>query len=131
MVSHPAGEILGAAEPFLLKNMHPTVIVRAYHQALEDALAICESIAVSVDVSDPERMRSLIRSCIGTKFVSRYGDLICDMALDAVMKVTVDVGGRKEIDIKKFAKVEKVCDGPLSPPFSASCHGHMLADSWW
>jgi T-complex protein 1 subunit gamma len=104
---------LGAAEPFLLKNMHPTVIVRAYHQALEDALAICESIAVSVDVSDSERMRSLIRSCIGTKFVSRYGDLICDMALDAVMKVTVDVGGRKEIDIKKFAKVEKV-----RPPFA-------------
>ena len=92
-----------------MKNMHPTVIVRAFHQALEDALAVCESVAVKVDVSDPERMRSLIRSCIGTKFVSRYGDLICDMALDAVLKVTVETAGRKEIDIKKYAKVEKVC----------------------
>jgi hypothetical protein len=55
-------------------------------------------------------MRTLIRSCIGTKFVSRYGDLICDMALDAVLKVTVDVGGTKEIDIKRYAKVEKVSD---------------------
>lgn len=103
-----AGEILAAAEPFLMKNMHPTVIVRAFHQALEDALKICDSIAVSVDVSDPERMRNLIRACIGTKFVSRYGDLICDMALDAVLKVTSDVGGKKEIDIKRYAKVEKV-----------------------
>lgn len=108
-----AGEILGAAEPFLLKNMHPTVIVRAFHQALEDALAVCESIAVKVDVADPERMQSLIRSCIGTKFVSRYGDLICDMALDAVLKVTVESGGRKEIDIKKYAKVEKIPGGEL------------------
>lgn len=38
----------------------------------------------------------------------RYGDLICDMALDAVLKVTVEEAGRKEIDIKKYAKVEKV-----------------------
>jgi len=96
-----------------MKNMHPTVIVRAFHQALEDALAVCERIAVKVDVSDPEKMRSLIRSCIGTKFVSRYGDLICDMALDAVLKVTCEAGGHKEIDIKKFAKVEKIPGGEL------------------
>lgn len=104
----PAGEILGAAEPFLLKNMHPSVISRGYIAALEKALETCERLAVSVDVADPERMRTLIRSCIGTKFVSRYGDLICDMALDAVLKVTVETGGVKEIDIKRYAKVEKV-----------------------
>ena len=38
----------------------------------------------------------------------RYGDLICDMALEAVLKVTVTTGGIKEIDIKRYAKVEKV-----------------------
>jgi T-complex protein 1 subunit gamma len=108
-----AGEILGAAEPFLLKHMHPSVISRAYLMALDTCLEVCERMAVSVDISDPERMRGLIRSCIGTKFVSRYGDLICDMALDAVVKVTVETGGIKEIDIKRYAKVEKVRVGVL------------------
>ena len=103
--------------------MHPSVISRAYLMALDTCLETCERLAVSVDISDPERMRTLIRSCIGTKFVSRYGDLICDMALDAVVKVTVETGGIKEIDIKRYAKVEKVrtelCAGArqsCSPP---------------
>lgn len=108
-----AGELMSVAEPFLLKNMHPSVIVRAYNRALEEAMKICERMAVAVDTSDPEVMRGLIRSCLGTKFVSRYGDLMCDLALDAVMKVTVDVGGTKEIDIKRYAKVEKIPGGEL------------------
>ena len=35
-------------------------------------------------------------------------DLACDMALDAVETVAVQSGDRKEIDIKRYAKVEKV-----------------------
>ena len=54
-----------------MKNMHPSVISRAYLWALDTALETCERLALAVDVSDPERMRTLIRSCIGTKFVSR------------------------------------------------------------
>ncbi|KIY95795.1 T-complex protein 1 subunit gamma [Monoraphidium neglectum] len=34
-----AGELLQAAEPLLERNLHPTVIVRGYTRALEDALA--------------------------------------------------------------------------------------------
>lgn len=87
---------------------------QAYHRALEEALKICDEMAVAVDVSDPEAMRGLVRSCLGTKFVSRYGDLMCDLALDAVMKVQVEVGGVKEIDLKKYAKVEKIPGGELT-----------------
>ena len=31
-----AGEVLQVSEPFLTQNMHPTVIISAYRQALED-----------------------------------------------------------------------------------------------
>lgn len=37
-----AGEMLVQAEPFLRDDLHPTVIVRAYHRALQEALEICE-----------------------------------------------------------------------------------------
>lgn len=60
-------------------------------------------------------MRDLMRGCVGTKFSSRYGDLICDLALDAVHTVASDDGaGHKEIDIKRFAKVEKIPGGELA-----------------
>ncbi len=109
-----AGELLVVAEPFLSRGMHPTVIVNAYHRALEAALEIAEKQALKIDTKDRTAMRDLIRSCIGTKFSSRYGDLICDLALDAVTRVATDDGsGHVDIDLKKYAKVEKIPGGEL------------------
>eukprot|EP01138_Halocafeteria_seosinensis_P014108 gb/GECG01014406.1/.p1 GENE.gb/GECG01014406.1/~~gb/GECG01014406.1/.p1 ORF type:complete len:546 (+),score=87.50 gb/GECG01014406.1/:1-1638(+) len=108
-----AGEMLTVAEPFIERNMHPTVIVNAYHRALEHALQICERNAVEVNLDDREQMRSLIKSCIGTKFVNRYGNLISDLALDSVLRVAVEDNGKKEIDTKLYAKVEKIPGGDL------------------
>jgi T-complex protein 1 subunit gamma len=36
-------------------------------------------------------------------------DLACKIALDATSTVLIEDSGRKEIDIKRYAKVEKVC----------------------
>lgn len=38
-----AGEMLGAAEPFLKQNVHPTVIIKAYRRALQDMSTILQS----------------------------------------------------------------------------------------
>lgn len=35
-----AGTMLGVAEQFLQQKMHPVVIIKAYRQALEDAIII-------------------------------------------------------------------------------------------
>lgn len=37
-----AGEMLAVAEQFLEQKMHPTVIIKAYRQALEDMIAILQ-----------------------------------------------------------------------------------------
>jgi T-complex protein 1 subunit gamma len=37
-----AGEVMAQAEQFLEQNMHPTVIIRAYRQALEDMIVWTE-----------------------------------------------------------------------------------------
>ena len=68
-----AGEMLHAAEPFLERNLHPTVIIRGYVRALEDALAIVDSLAFPIDTGDRTQMLKIISSCIGTKFTSRFG----------------------------------------------------------
>jgi T-complex protein 1 subunit gamma len=111
-----AGELLYSTEPFLsnAKTMHPTQIVRAFYTAMDTALAVCDAQARPFDTADPEEMRRVIRSCVGTKFTGRWGDRIVDMAMDAVKKVTVVADkktGRLEIDTKRYVRVEKIPGG--------------------
>ncbi|KAK8663764.1 hypothetical protein V6N13_083569 [Hibiscus sabdariffa] len=109
-----AGEMLHVAEAFIDKNYHPTVICRAYHKALEDAIAVLDKISMTIDVKHRSTMLGLVKSCIGTKFTSQFGDLIADLAIDATQTVGVDIGqGLREVDIKKYIKVEKVPGGQL------------------
>ncbi|XP_039026261.1 T-complex protein 1 subunit gamma-like [Hibiscus syriacus] len=71
-----AGEMLHVAEAFIDKNYHPTVICRAYNKALEDAIAALDKIATTIDVKDRSTVLGLVKSCIGTKLTSQFGDLI-------------------------------------------------------
>jgi T-complex protein 1 subunit gamma len=109
----PAGEVLSLAEPWIEKGVHPHVIINGYVKALEDCLQAIEKCSVTVDTSNRAEMVKVISSCIGTKLIGRWSELMCGLALDAVSIVTVDDGGQREIDIKRYARVEKVCrDSP-------------------
>ncbi|MCJ1263401.1 T-complex protein 1 subunit gamma [Lobaria immixta] len=109
-----AGEILAQALPQLERNIHPVVIISAYKRALADALDIVEEISLPVNINDDKAMYRLISSSIGTKFVSRWSELMCNLALKAVRTVSHDLGGgKKEVDIKRYAKVEKIPGGEI------------------
>ncbi|KAI4123178.1 MAG: hypothetical protein LQ347_006254 [Umbilicaria vellea] len=109
-----AGEILAQALPQLERNIHPVQIIAAFKRALADALKIIEEISLPVDVNDDKAMYSLISSSIGTKFVQRWSELMCNLALKAVRTVSHDIGGgKKEIDIKRYARVEKIPGGEI------------------
>lgn len=59
-------------------------------------------------------MTQLISSSIGTKFVSRWSQLMCSLALKAVRTVAWEVGnGKREVDIKRYARIEKVPGGEI------------------
>uniref|UniRef100_A0A8C9XYD8 T-complex protein 1 subunit gamma n=1 Tax=Sander lucioperca TaxID=283035 RepID=A0A8C9XYD8_SANLU len=102
-----AGEMLSVAEQFLEQQMHPTIIISAYRQALEDMLDTLKEISTPVDTSVRSMMLKIVHSAINTKALSRWSELACSIALDAVRTVEREDNGRKEIDIKKYAKVEK------------------------
>ncbi|KAG4908430.1 hypothetical protein JHK84_056971 [Glycine max] len=85
-----AGEMLHVAEALIDKNYHPTVICRG------------------------GTMLGIVKSCIGTKFTSQFGDLVADLAIDATTTVDIDLGlGLRDVDIKNYIKVEKVPGGQL------------------
>lgn len=65
-------------------------------------------VSTPVDTAGRSMMLKIIHSAINTKVLSRWSELACGIALDAVKTVELEDNGRKEIDIKKYAKVEKV-----------------------
>merc|ERR1719308_124409 len=109
-----AAEVLGISQQFLEEKMHPTVIIQAYRQALEDATNILrEKVSTPIDMDDKAAVRKVVQSCVGTKFIAKWSDLACDIAMDAVKTVSMEHSGKKEIDIKRYAKVEKIPGGAI------------------
>ncbi|CAL8096463.1 unnamed protein product [Calicophoron daubneyi] len=108
------GEMLAVAAPLLEKQIHPTKVIAAFRKGLDDCLsALRDKLSVPVDVNNKEEMYKIIKSCVGTKFINNWADLACQIALDAVKTVAIEVDGRQEIDIKRYAKVEKVPGGSV------------------
>lgn len=121
-----AGEAMQLAEPLLTLNTHPTIIISGYRRALDDALEALKAHKAPVDLGDRSQVERVIASCLGTKFISRWGDLMVKIAYDAVNIVS---GGRLsrplptmdveevntcEIDLKKYARVEKIPGGDIT-----------------
>jgi len=76
-------------------------------------VAHMEKISSKVDLSNRNEIIKIVDSCLGTKFVTRWGDLMRNIALDAVLAVTVESEGRKDIDLKRFVQVEKIPGGEI------------------
>ncbi|KAM7541515.1 hypothetical protein Aperf_G00000032634 [Anoplocephala perfoliata] len=109
-----AGEVLSVAAPCLEKQIHPTKIIAAFRQALEDInTAIEAKFCIPINVNSHEAMVNLVKSCVGTKIINKWMDLACKLAINSVKCVTVVDGNRKEIDIKRYAKVEKIPGGAI------------------
>jgi T-complex protein 1 subunit gamma len=109
-----AAEVLGVSQQFLEEKMHPTVIIQAYRQALEDATNLLrEKVATPIDMENKAEVRKVVQSCVGTKFIAKWSDMACDIAMEAVKTVSMDMSGKKEIDIKRYAKVEKIPGGSI------------------
>ncbi len=109
-----AGEILHSAQPWLLKNLHPKFIVAAFQQALEDSLSHLKTLAFQLDLQNRDNLLTLLRSTLGTKFARGHMDLFCNIALDAVSSVVRDNNGQREVDIKRYVKIEKIPGGDLN-----------------
>ncbi|CAG7847302.1 T-complex protein 1 subunit gamma Short=TCP-1-gamma; AltName: Full=CCT-gamma [Serendipita indica DSM 11827] len=118
-----SGELLAQSLSLLERNIHPVVIISAFNKALQEALEVIKQISIPIDTSSDEEMLSLIKTSIGTKFVIRWSDLMCKLALQAIRTVSVSGDpnappsaiptGITAVDIKRYARVEKVPGGAI------------------
>ncbi|ELU37150.1 T-complex protein 1 [Rhizoctonia solani AG-1 IA] len=120
----PAGEVLAHTLPLLERSIHPVRIIAGLNAALATALETVNRISIPIDPNSDEDMLALIKTAIGTKFVARWSDLMCSLALKAVRTVTQGgetqsvggvqiINGMTTIDIKRYARVEKVPGGTI------------------
>ena len=61
------------------------MIIGGYMKALKDSLQTIDQLAVRVDLNNRSELLKIVQSSIGTKFISRWSDLMCNLALDAVL----------------------------------------------
>ncbi|KAG8831186.1 T-complex protein 1 subunit gamma [Serendipita sp. 400] len=117
-----AGELLAQSHTLLERNIHPVVIISAFNKALQESLDVIQQISIPIDTSSDEEMLSLIKTSIGTKFVIRWSDLMCKLALQAIRTVSVSESGSSTsgiptgittVDIKRYARVEKIPGGAI------------------
>jgi T-complex protein 1 subunit gamma len=108
-----AGEVLCAVEGFLERDIHPTVIVNAYFKGLDEVVNMCKTLGKDINMENNEDLTRIVQSSIGTKFASKWGSLIVDLAVKAVRTVYRRDGDNVEIDTKRYAKVEKIPGGLL------------------
>ncbi|TFK17761.1 hypothetical protein FA15DRAFT_733558 [Coprinopsis marcescibilis] len=103
-----AGEILAQLLSQLERDIHPVVIISAYNKALKEALEIVNRTSIPINVNDDKQMLNLI---IGTKFSVRWSDLMTRLPPEAVRTVSSEDNGHTIVDIKHYARVEKVPGG--------------------
>jgi len=49
-----------AARPFIENNIHPTILVSAYHRALNEALKVIDELAITIDVTKDEEFTNAL-----------------------------------------------------------------------
>lgn len=109
-----SGEVLSMAEPLLERNIHPREIISGFTKALEDSLEYMRSIAHPLDLKNREQVLQVVKNCLATKIVSSYfPPKMSELALDAVESIAIDDDGRREVDIKRFIKIEKIPGGDM------------------
>jgi len=103
-----AGELLAIAQPHIERGIHPTVIIKSYFRALDHILSQLDNMALNntVDLYNRAEMLKIIQTCIGTKFVKAWSNIMCSLAVDAVQTVVIETGAGqpKEVDIKRYVR---------------------------
>eukprot|EP01012_Entosiphon_sulcatum_P020448 TRINITY_DN2539_c0_g1_i1.p2 TRINITY_DN2539_c0_g1~~TRINITY_DN2539_c0_g1_i1.p2 ORF type:complete len:545 (-),score=192.73 TRINITY_DN2539_c0_g1_i1:409-2043(-) len=111
-----AGEILQIAQQYVEQSIHSIKIVQGLSRALNDAVDHLDTLAIPIDLEDRQQLVKVVTACLGTKMMTREDEVMANLAIDATRTVTVvdQKSGRKEIDLKRYAKVEKVPGGEFA-----------------
>ncbi|MFH0987035.1 MAG: TCP-1/cpn60 chaperonin family protein, partial [Candidatus Micrarchaeota archaeon] len=102
-----AGELLKKAEVLLDQQIHPSVIIKGYKMAEEEAISILNKVSEPISIKDREK---LIQVCVTTMSskgtTGKSKDGLAKLIVDAVIQVAEEEKNKIVIN-KDYIKVEK------------------------
>ena len=102
-----AGELLKKAEDLLDSNVHPTVIANGYRMAATEAKDLLDRNAFTFkNLKDRKLLKKIALTSMASKTIGGM-EFLADLAVDAVLSVVDEVGGRTEADIDNIQIVKK------------------------
>ncbi|MFQ5761592.1 MAG: thermosome subunit beta [Candidatus Bathyarchaeia archaeon] len=100
------GELLKKAEELLDEKIHATIITAGYRKAALAAVEILKNISQPIDLNDRETIRNVVSTTIkGT--VRPAGQRFAETAMDAVMAVKEERGGKYTVDKDRIQTIKK------------------------
>ena len=103
-----AGELLRKAEELMTQNIHPTVIVRGYRKAVDEAIDALAKLAINVKIDDRETLKKVSMTSMGSKAVGNARSHLSDITIDAVKLIAEKRGDKMIADIDNIQRVKKV-----------------------
>ncbi len=102
-----AGELLKKAEELLESNVHPTVIANGYRMASVEAKKILNKNAIDLkNLKDKKLLKKIAMTSMASKTIGGM-QFLADLAVNAVLSIVDDVGGRTVADIDNIQIVKK------------------------
>lgn len=106
-----ASEILKITEILLKKGFNPNQIIGAYYKGLNRGIFFLEDqVTTDIKIENFDEIKKVVSTCIGTKLVSRFSRLICELSFKAMKNFG---SNRRYHETKYFVKVEKITSGSI------------------
>ena len=102
-----AGELLRKAGELLEQDIHPTVIIKGYKIAKEQALKTLDKISQKVSLTDRETLKKIALTSMSGKSGYGYGEKFADIVVDAVIQVAEKKDNRVIVDIDNIKREKK------------------------
>jgi len=102
-----AGELLRKAEELLEKDIHPTVITRGFKIAKDEALAIMESLAKPIELSETDTLKKIALTSMSGKSVEKSSPFLADVVVSAITGVAQKEEGKVVIDTDNIKREKK------------------------
>lgn len=88
-----AGELLKKAESLIDSNIHPTVIVKGYRLAAEQALIFLNRIAIKISPeNETEILKKIAMTAMTGKGAESHKEMLADITVEAVHRIKEDNG---------------------------------------
>ncbi len=102
-----AAELLKEAGKLLGQNIHPTVIIRGYEEAIKKTLEILERLSKPVSIEDDEVLKNVVRTVMGSRIAMDLQNHLAEIVVIAARRVAEEDLGKIVVNVDNVDLTKK------------------------